>query len=378
MKKFTSNIIITLIAIATIWSMSAKESFAVNARVKDIAYVQGVRGNQLYGYGLVVGLSGTGDSQQVINFTSKIMSNVFEKMGLIIENRRQNFISRNIAVVMVTADIPPFTKAGSRIDVLVSTVGDCKSLKGGVLLQTPLQGADNEVYAVSQGPLSISGAENLGGQGQSVVKGHTTVASIPSGAIVEREISFDLFDKSYINLVLSDPDFTTATRLVRAINSFFDGIASPISPAMVRLDIPEDYLTGKSIIEFISEVEDINISPDSVAKIIINERTGTIVVGKDVRISTVAVAHGNLTITITESSEVSQPSPFGGGESVTIPNTDISIDESRAQLKVMSEGTTVHDVARTLNILGVTPRDLIAIFQAIKRAGSLHGELVIM
>jgi len=279
---------------------------------------------------------------------------------------------------MITADIPPFVKPGTKIDVLISTIGDAKTLKGGVLLQTPLQGADNEVYAVAQGPVSISGAENLSGQGQQVVKGHTTVATIPSGAIVEREISFNLFNDRYIHLVLKDPDFTTSTRLVRAINSFFDGVASSVSPALVKVDVPAEYIGATDIIRFISDLEEIGVSPDSVAKIIINERTGTIVVGKNVRISTVAVAHGNLTITISESPEVSQPSPFGGGNTEVIPNTEIAIDESRAQLKVMPEGTTVHDVARTLNVLGVTPRDLIAIFQAIKRAGALHAELVVM
>lgn len=378
MKRITFYIAIAFTVTLVMGSMVPKDASGVNARVKDIAHVEGVRANQLYGYGLVVGLSGSGDSQQVINFTSKIMTNVFEKLGVIVEDRRQNFISRNIAIVMVTTDIPPFTKPGARIDVLISTVGDAKSLKGGVLLQTPLQGADNEIYAVAQGPLSISGAENLGGQAQSVVKGHTTVATIPSGAIVEREIPFDLFGGNFINLVLMDPDFTTSTRLVRAINSFFDDIASSISPAVVKIKVPEAYLGVENIIEFISEIEDISVSPDSVAKIIINERTGTIVVGKHVRISTVAVAHGNLTITITESPEASQPSPFGGGKTEVIPSTEIVIDETRSQLKVVPEGTTVHDVARTLNILGVTPRDLIAIFQAIKKAGALHSELVIM
>lgn len=351
---------------------------AITVRVKDIAYVQGVRDNQLYGYGIVVGLSGTGDSQQVINFTSRIMANVFEKLGVIISGREQKFISRNIAIVMVTTDIPAFAKSGSKLDVLVSTVGDCKSLKGGVLLQTPLQGADNAVYAVAQGPLSISGSENLGGAAQSVVKGHTTVATIPSGAIVEQEIPFNLFNENFINLIIKDPDFTTSTRLAQAINNVFEGIASTVSPAVIKVLVPEQYLEKQNTIEFISKVEDISVSPDSVAKIIINERTGTIVVGKNVRISTVAVAHGNLTITITESPEASQPSPFSSGQTEVIPSTDIKIDEARAQLKVIPEGTTVHDVAKTLNVLGVTPRDLIAIFQAIKRSGSLHAELVIM
>ncbi len=378
MKRSTYHLIILTILTLSIAICGIKAAYGVTVRVKDVAHVQGVRANQIYGYGIVIGLSKTGDSQQVINFTTKIMANVFEKLGVIISEREQKFISRNIALVMVTADIPAFAKPGSRMDVLVSTVGDAKSLKGGVLLQTPLQGADNAVYAVAQGPVSISGSENLGGQAQSVVKGHTTVATIPSGAIVEREIPFNIFNDNYINLVLKAPDFTTSTRLVRAINSSFEDIASPISPAVVRVELPERFIKNENIIEFISELEDISVSPDSVAKIIINERTGTIVVGKDVKLSTVAVAHGNLTITITESPEASQPSPFGGGQTEVIPNTNINIDESRAQLKVMPESTTVHDVARTLNVLGVTPRDLIAIFQAMKKAGSLHAELVLM
>ena len=370
-------IIITILYLF-VSAVNLKDAAGVTVRVKDIAYVDGVRENQLFGYGVVVGLSGTGDSQQVVNFTTKMLTNVFEKLGVIIENREQNFISKNIAIVMVTANIPAFAKPGTRLDILVSTVGDAKSLKGGVLLQTSIQGADNEVYAVAQGPLSISGSENLQGQGQSVVKGVSTVATIPSGAIVEREIPFNIFDGDYIDLVLRDPDFTTSTRLVRAIGNVFGSVAMPLSPAVVRVNVPDEYLGVQRLIGFISEIEDISVSPDSIARIIINERTGTIVVGKDVRISTVAVAHGNLTITITESPEVVQPSPFGGGQTEVIPSTEIEIDEQRAQLKVVAEGATVHDVARTLNILGVTPRDLIAIFQAIKKAGSLHAELVVM
>ncbi|MGR3317845.1 MAG: flagellar basal body P-ring protein FlgI [Candidatus Anammoxibacter sp.] len=359
-------------------AVNLKDAAGITVRVKDIAYVDGVRENQLFGYGVVVGLSGTGDSQQVVNFTTKMLTNVFEKLGVIIENRQQNFISKNIAIVMVTANIPAFAKPGTRLDVLVSTVGDSKSLKGGVLLQTSIQGSDNEVYAVAQGPLSISGSENLQGQAQSVVKGVATVATIPSGAIVEREIPFDIFDGKYIDLVLRDPDFTTSTRLARAISNVFEGVATTLSPAVVRINVPDEFLGVSRLIGFISEIEDISVTPDSIARIIINERTGTIVVGKNVRISTVAVAHGNLTITITESPVAVQPSPFGGGQTEIIPSTEIEIDEQRAQLKVVAEGATVHDVARTLNILGVTPRDLIAIFQAIKRAGSLHAELVIM
>lgn len=377
MKRLIFLIVILMCGLIT-HALSIKDAKGVTVRIKDIAYVEGVRDNQLYGYGIVVGLSGTGDSQQVINFTTRILTNVFEKIGVIIADREQDFISKNIAIVMVTADVPAFVKPGARLDVLVSTVGDCKSLKGGVLLQTPLQGADNEVYAVAQGPMSISGSENLGGQAQQVVKNHTTVAAIPSGAIIEREIPFNIFDDKFINLVLRNPDFTTSTRLVKAIDNVFNGTALPISPAVVRVEVPNEYLGVSNMIDFISEIEDISISPDSIARVIINERTGTIVVGKDVRISTVAVAHGNLTITITETPEAIQPSPFGAGETEVIPSTDIEIDEARAQLKVVPEGTTVHDVARTLNILGVTPRDLIAIFQAIKKAGSLHAELVVM
>ena len=359
-------------------AVNLKDASGVNVRIKDIAYVDGIRENQLYGYGVVVGLSKTGDSQQVINFTTKMLTNVFEKLGVIIENRQQNFISKNIAIVMVTANIPAFAKPGSKIDVVISTIGDAKSLKGGVLLQTSMQGADNVVYAVAQGARSISGAENLGGEAQTVVKGVPTVATIPSGAIVEREIPFNIFDGKYIDLVLRDPDFTTSTRLVRAIDNIFEGVATPLSPGLVRINVPDEYLGVSRLIGFIAELEDISVTPDSIARIIINERTGTIVVGKDVRISTVAVAHGNLTITITENPEASQPSPFGGGETTIIPKTNIEIDEEDAHLMVVAEGASVHDVALSLNILGVSPRDLMAIFQARKRAGALHAELIIM
>lgn len=377
MKRKT-YVILILVAILFQGALDVEDASGVSVRVKDIAHVKGVRDNQLYGYGVVVGLSGTGDSQQVINFTTRILTNVFEKLGVIVADREQDFISKNIAIVMVTADIPAFANPGTRIDVLVSTIGDAKTLKGGVLMQTPLQGADNEVYAIAQGPLSLSGAENLGGQAKSVIKGHTTVATVPSGAIVEREIPFNLFNNRFINLVLRDPDFTTSTRLVKAIDTAYAGIASSVSPAVVRVQVPEESLGHAKMIEFVAEIEDLSVTPDAVAKIIINERTGTIVVGKNVRISTVAVAHGNLTISITESPEAMQPSPFGAGQTEVIPSTNIEIDEDRAQMKVMAEGTTVRDVARALNILGVTPSDLISIFQAIKRSGSLHAELVIM
>ncbi|MGR3218349.1 MAG: flagellar basal body P-ring protein FlgI [Candidatus Anammoxibacter sp.] len=371
-------LIIIVIVGLFVSAVNLKDASGVNVRIKDIAYVDGIRENQLYGYGVVVGLSGTGDSQQVINFTTKILTNVFEKLGVIIENRQQNFISKNIAIVMVTANIPAFVKPGSKIDIVISTIGDAKSLKGGVLLQTAIQGADNVVYAVAQGPLSISGAENLAGEAQTLVKGVSTVATIPSGAIVEREIPFNLFDGKYIDLVLRDPDFTTSTRLVRAINNIFEDVSTSLSPGLVRVNVPDIYLGVAKLIGFIAQLEDISVTPDSIARIIINERTGTIVVSKDVRISTVAVAHGNLTITITESPQASQPSPFGGGDTTVIPKTSINIDEEDAHLMVVAEGASVHDVALSLNILGVSPRDLIAIFQAIKRAGALHAELVIM
>lgn len=344
-------------------------------RVKDIAYVQGVRDNQLYGYGLVIGLQNTGDNSQIFKVTRQLAINAFEKLGVLLAP--SDFFSKNIAAVMVTANIPAFARPGDKLDVVVSSIGDAKSLEGGVLLQTALQGADNEVYAVAQGPLTVGGF-NVEGQAQSARKNISTTAHISNGAIVEKEIlSSILYGKSF-SIILRDPDFTTAKRLVEVINNLYPNAAKATDAAVINITPPQDFQSEKTLVQFVANIEELYIKPDSVARVIINERTGTIVAGENVRISTVAVAHGNLTITITEKPEISQPNALSSGETKRVPRTDIEIVEEEKRLHVLEQGASISDVARALNVLGVTPRDLISIFQAIKKSGALHAELIIM
>lgn len=343
-------------------------------RIKDIAYIQGVRDNQLYGYGLVMGLQGSGDSQ-IFRVTRQLAVNIFQKLGVLISET--DFLSKNVAAVMVTVNIPSFARPGDKLDVVVSSLGDAKSLEGGVLLQTALQGADNEVYAVAQGPLSIGGY-NVEGQAQSLRKNISTTAYISNGAIVEKEIHSSILYGKTLSVVLRDPDFTTANRLVEVINNFYPNTARAIDAAVVNILPPKDFQSEDSIVRFVANIEELYVKPDTIARVIINERTGTIVAGENVRISTVAVAHGNLSITISERPEVSQPGALSSGQTTVVPRTDIQVTEEEKKLNVIQEGVTISDVARALNVLGVTPRDLISIFQAIKRAGALHAELIIM
>lgn len=344
-------------------------------RVKDVAYVQGVRDNQLYGYGLVIGLQSTGDNSQIFKVTRQLAINAFEKLGVLLSP--SDFFSKNIAAVMVTANIPAFARPGDKLDVVVSSIGDAKSLEGGVLLQTALQGADNEVYAVAQGPLTIGGF-NVEGQAQSTRKNISTTGYISDGAIVEKEILSSILYGKSLSVILREPDFTTAKRLIEAINNLYPNTAKAIDAAVVNIVPPQDFQSEETIVQFVANIEELYIVPDSIARVIINERTGTIVAGENVRISTVAVAHGNLTITITEKPEVSQPNALSSGETKRVPRTDIQVTEEEERLHVLEAGASISDVARALNVLGVTPRDLISIFQAIKKAGALHAELVIM
>lgn len=345
-------------------------------RVKDAAYVQGVRENQLYGYGLVVGLQGTGDNSQIFKVTRQMATNIFEKLGMLVAPT--DFFSRNVAAVIVTTNIPSFARSGDKLDVTISSIGDSKSLEGGMLLQTALQGADNEVYAVAQGPLSIGGY-NVEGQAQSTRKNISTTGYISNGAIVEKEIPSSIITGKSLSVVLRDPDFTTATRLTEVINNLYPNAAKAIDSAVVSVTLPKDFQSEEMVVRFIANIEELYIKPDAIAKVIINERTGTIVAGENVRLSTVAVAHGSLTITITEKPEVSQPNMLSTtGETVVVPRSNIEVSEGDKGLHIINEGVTISEVAHALNVLGVTPRDLISIFQAIKRAGALHAELVIM
>lgn len=342
-------------------------------RIKDIAAFDGVRDNQLIGYGLVVGLNGTGDGNQT-KFQVQSLANMLEKMGVTIN--RADITVKNVAAVMVTATLPPFAKQGSKIDALVSSMGDAKSIAGGTLLMTPLKGADNQVYAVAQGGV-ITNSFSYGGQAASAQKNHPTAGRISDGGLVERELPNALAGKSQLRLNLQKSDFTTAARITASINEKFNApVAASSDAGSILVSIPPAYI-GRTV-EFVSEIERLEIRPDNVAKVVMNERTGTIVIGENVRISSVAVSHGNLTLLIRETPQVSQPAPFGEGETRTVPRTEIKVKEETGGLAIVREGASIGDVVRALNALGVTPRDLIGIMQAIKAAGALQAELSII
>ena len=345
-------------------------------RIKDIVDFQGVRENMLIGYGLVVGLNGTGDTLSSSIFTRESLVGMLERLG--VNARDDSLKTDNVAAVMVTATLPPFAKQGTRIDLSLSAIGDADSLLGGTLLVTPLVGADGEVYAVAQGPVAVGGV-SAGGAGAEVSKGVPTNGRIASGAIIEREISFDLQGLDTLRISLRNPDFTTARRIAQAINSFVGGpIAQSRDSATVSLVVPDNY-RGK-MVALITDIEQLRVTPDISAKVVIDEQTGIIVMGENVRISTVAIAQGNLTIRITETPQVSQPLPFSEeGETVTVPRTQIEIDEDEdKRLSVLSNSVTLQELVDGLNALGIGPRDMISILQAIKAAGALQAEIELL
>ncbi|GLI38473.1 flagellar basal body P-ring protein FlgI [Geobacter hydrogenophilus] len=351
----------------------ALPQMALAVRIKDIASFDGVRENQLIGYGLVVGLNGTGDSDQT-NFPVQTLANVLERMGVTVN--RNDITVKNVAAVMVTANLPPFSKQGTRIDTLVSSMGDAKSIAGGTLLMTPLKGADGRVYAVAQGAV-LTNSFSYGGQAASAQKNHPTAGRVTNGALVELELPNVLADRGQLRLNLHQPDFTTATRIAQAVNGRFKGAAAATDPGAVMMTLPEAY-QGR-VVEFVAEMERLEVRPDALAKVVLNERTGTIVIGDNVRISTVAVSHGNLTLYIKESPKVSQPASFSRtGETVVVPRTEIKVNEGGGGLAVMKEGASIGEVVRALNALGVTPRDLIGILQAIRAAGAMQAEVEVI
>ncbi len=344
------------------------------ARIKDIATVQGMRINQLVGYGLVVGLNGSGDGTQA-QFTTQSIVNMMERMGINVDPKQVKV--KNVAGVMVTAKLGPFAKIGQRIDVVVSSMGDAKSLQGGTLLLTPLKGVDGKVYALAQGPLSIGGFAVEGASGTGVQKNHPTVGRIPNGATVEQEIPFNLNDKSKISISLNSPDFTTVTRITEAINDTLGAdLARPVDAETVSLTVPPEY-EGNAV-GLMAAIENLEIDPDTRAKVVLDERTGTVVMGDQVRVSRVAIAHGNLSIQIKETPQVSQPQPFGQGQTVVTPQTEINAKEQGGKLVVLRSGTTIGELVRALNAVGVTPRDLISILQSVKAAGALQADLEII
>ncbi|WP_049766659.1 flagellar basal body P-ring protein FlgI [Rhodospirillum centenum] len=346
------------------------------SRIKDVADVEGVRDNMLVGYGLVVGLNGTGDSINNSPFTEQSLIGMLERLGVNI--RGETVRTRNVAAVMVTATLPPFSAQGTRIDVNVGTLGDAKNLQGGTLLVTPLLGADGEVYAVAQGAVAVSGF-SAQGAAASVTRGVPTAGRIAGGAIVEREIAFDLTDLPYVRLSLRNPDFTTAKRISESINaSFGSPVAHATDPASVLVDVPPQ--RKADIVGFIRDMEQLRVTPDQPARVVIDEASGVIVMGENVRISTVAIAQGNLTIRITETPQVSQPGPLSqGGQTAVVPRTDIQVDEqSDRKLAVLRTGVSLQELVQSLNALGVGPRDMISILQSIKAAGALQAEIEVM
>jgi flagellar P-ring protein FlgI len=348
---------------------------ALAARIKDIAAFDGVRENQLIGYGLVVGLNGSGDTDQT-KFPVQSLVAALERMGVTVN--RNEITVKNIAAVMVTAELPPFAKQGNHLDVLVSSLGDSKSLAGGTLLMAPLKGADGQVYAVAQGAV-LTNSFSYGGQAASAQKNHPTAGTVPGGALIERELPNMLAGKGDLKLNLHQSDFTTASRVATAINDRFKGqgqVASLSDPGSVQIAVPEQYRSR--IVEFVAELERLEVNPDVTARVVMNERTGTIVMGENVRISTVAVSHGNLTVVVKETPRVSQPLPYSKGTTTVVPRTDLKVAEEKVNISLLREGANLGEVVRGLNTLGVTPRDLLGIMQAIKAAGALNAELTVM
>ncbi len=343
------------------------------ARIKDIASISGVRGNQLVGYGLVGGLSGTGDKQGT-EFTIQSLTNMLLKMGINVDPQQVKV--KNVAAVMVTAELPAFAQPGTRLDVLVSSIGDAKSLQGGTLLLTPMQGVDGETYCLAQGPVSLGGF-SAGGGGDKQTKNHLTVGTIPSGGVVERAVEVPLQLRDRIHFILNQPDFTTADVVSKAMNETVGrDVAFCQDSRTVLVDVPENY--RNHVVDYIARLETINVPVDAPARVVVNERTGTVVMGENVRISTVAVSHGGLSVMITTEPIVSQPNPFGRGRTVETKDKEVSVKEEPAHLMVLPAGVSLGEVVKALNAVGVTPRDLIAILQAIKAAGALSAELVIM
>lgn len=340
-------------------------------RLKDIARIEGVRSNQLVGVGLVVGLAGTGDGRGA---GIQMVSNMLQKFGISVPV--SDLRMRNVAAVSVTAELPPFARPGDTIDVTVSSIGDAKSLQGGFLLQTPLVAADGNVYAAAQGPISIGGF-NVGGGGSSVQRNHATVGRIPGGAIVEGSVVSDLVRDGKITLLLHQSDFTTSSRVAAVINQVFTpDTARAVDGSAVEVKVPASY--SERVVEFVAMLAELPVVPDTGAKVVINERTGTVVIGHRVRISTVAVAHGGLTVRIQSTETVSQPPSFSEGETVVTREVDVDVEEQAGSLAVLPSGASVDDLVKALNAVGATPRDIIAILQAIKEAGALYGELEII
>ncbi|MBC7132541.1 MAG: flagellar basal body P-ring protein FlgI [Roseovarius sp.] len=355
-------------------ALAAGGAGAGPVRIKDLVEFDGVRGNDLLGYGLVVGLNGTGDGLRNSPFTEELMSNILERLGINVTG--EQFRPRNVAAVLVTAELPAFARAGSQIDVTVSAIGDAKSLLGGTLIMTPLNAADGQIYAVAQGTI-IAGGVSAEGAAGGVIQGVPTSGTIPSGARIEREVAFDFTGLEIVRLALREPDFTTAGRIEQAINGAVgQPVAMMLDPGTVRLDLAR--MRARSPAHAIGRVENLLVEPQRRARVVVDQRSGTIVMGQDVRISRVAVSQGNLTLRIQERPLVVQPNPFAYGDTVVVPRTDAAIEEEPGTgLAEVPEGTSLAEVISGLNALGVAPRDMIDILKSIKAAGALHAEFVV-
>ena len=363
------------VAIVMILVLSTTSSWALS-RIKDLADVEGVRENLLIGYGLVVGLDGSGDSLGNSPFTKQSLESMLERMGVNV--RGSKFQTKNVAAVMVTANLPPFANQGTRLDVTISALGDSSSLRGGTLLVTPLVGADSEIYAVAQGTVIVGGF-TAQGEGASVSKGVTTSGRISNGAIIERELAYDITKLEEIRLSLRNPDLTTAKRMADVINSYLGGnSAQTLNPTTVAVAIPKRFPGG--MVALLAEIEQLRVEPDQLARVVIDEQSGIIVMGQEVRVSQVAIAQGNLTIRVTETPQVSQPSPFAEfGETTVVPRTDIEVDDQEDnKLTVLRTGVTLQELVDGLNALGVGPQDMISILQSLKVAGAIQADLEVM
>ena len=369
------RLLATLVAAAIAVPVAPRPAWALS-RIKDLAQVEGVRQNNLVGYGLVVGLNGTGDTLNNAPFTKQSLTAMLERLG--VNTRGATMRTANVAAVMVTASLPAFSTQGTRLDITVSAMGDAKSLQGGTLLVTPLLGADGEVYAVGQGSVAIAGFQ-AEGEAAKITRGVPTVGRIANGALIEREIEFKLNAQRGLRLSLRNPDLTTAKRIASAINDFLgQDSAEPVDPSTVNLQIPAKY--RGNMVQLLTEVEQLRVEPDQTARIVIDERSGIIVMGRDVRVAQVAVAQGNLTVTISESPEVSQPgAPFTNGQTAVVPRTRVRVDTGDGnKLAIVKDGVTLRELVDGLNALGIGPRDLISILQAIKAAGALQAEIEVM
>lgn len=341
-------------------------------KIRDISSVEGIRDNQLVGYGVVVGLNGTGDKSGT-EFTIQSLVNMLDRMGITVDKKKVKV--KNVAAVMVTAKLPPFAKIGTKMDVLISSIGDAKSLEGGTLILTPLSAPNGQIYAAAQGPISVGGM-NISSGGGGTTKNHPTVGRIPNGATIEKEIPFNL-QQEILKVTFNNLSISNIVKSKKLINKIFGSeLASISSPNTLEVSVPAEY--SERFYEFMDTVLNIEIEPETFAKVVVDERTGTIVMGSDVRVTTVAVSHGSLTIKITNTVEVSQPGPLSGGQTVVTNNQQVDVKEEEAKLMVIPEGVKISDLVKALNSIGVSPRDLIAVLQAVKAAGALQGELEVI